>query len=361
MSRDSNSFSKKKSSSKLTQAIAVHSELETGLTMIAGPYSELLLFVYALMAKALAQAWAHLPVPMPTCDSIVCLHSGTSRQIEQLHDAHGKLGLLAPDFKKCKFAKRVTSSVLDWTHLAAASIIRQSPLLKSGSCILLLQPVGAEPDFEGLFQLRRIAEEKGAHIILLCPGVADEFKYSCVANEFFVVTPSDPNPGFDEAFVLSCPELASSLNPASGKVLCCVRLGDEGLDTEVTPYVADDLKTRLMAILKADSWNMEKIGKAVGLDKSNVSRKTRFISATVPDGWNRAVLAQWFEACGLDPIEVECAGGDESDDEPSSWDDGDNGDDLDDLDCKKSVAQYGRNMRNARNDDTARNVKKKQR
>ena len=51
------------------------------------------------------------------------------------------------------------------------------------------------------------------------------------------------------------------------------------------PDVADDLKTRLMAILKADEWSLEEIGKLVGLNKSNVCRKLRMVPGALPDGW----------------------------------------------------------------------------
>ena len=188
--------------------------------------------------------------------------------------------------------------------------------------------------------------------------------------------PCEPNPGFDEAFVLSCPELASPLNPGSGKVLCCVRLGDGGLETEIMPYVADDLKTRLMAILKANEWSLEQIGNLVGLNKSNVSRKLRMVSGAVPDGWDDDMLAEWLEACDLDPIEEEESSEidsvDDDDDDDADEDDGehqsddwaadddeDDGNDLDDLDRAKPVAPASRNERNTRNKDVV--IPRKQR
>lgn len=362
MSRDFHRPLKQMKLSKIAQTLSPVSALEPGLTMVVGPYGELVHFVYTAILKELAQGSSRLPIPLPECSSIVCVHSGPARHLEQVRELHAKLGLMAPAFKKCQSFERVASCAFDWTNQASVSIVSRLKALKNGGCIVLQQPAGEIPDVEGLLQLRRIGEKSAARIILFCPAVANEAKISGISNELLVVTPCEPNPGFDEAFVLSCPELASPLNPGSGKVLCCIRLSDDGLETEITPYVADDMKTRLMAILKADEWSLEEIGKLVGLNKSNVSRKLRMVFGAVPDGWDGAMLAEWLEACDLDPIDEEDSSavdsddedGDDDDDEhqPDDWDaDDDEGDDLDDLDHAKPVAPASRNERNTRNND----------
>ncbi|MBV7454269.1 hypothetical protein KW843_07285 [Acidovorax sp. sif1233] len=339
MSRESHAPFKQKKLNKLAKSLPAVSELRTGLTLVVGHYGELIHLVHYVMVKELSMAAANLPVPMPDCSSVLCVQSGPLRQLEQLHGLRVQLGFSAPPFEKCQFVDRVASCALDWTNPASVSIVCRLNIVKDGGCVVLQQPAGQNPDFEGLLHLRRAAEKYKARIILFCPAVADEAKFSGVANELFVAAPCEPNPGFDEGFVVSCPELASPLSPASGKVLCCVRLGEDGLKTEITPFVADDLKTRLMAILKADEWSLEKIGKLVGLNKSNVSRKLRMVSGAVPDDWDDAMLDEWIEACDLDPID------DDSDDD----DDGDEGDDLNDLDRANPVAPVGRNERNTRN------------
>lgn len=353
MSRDSCIPKKKNSASKLVLAIAASSELKPGLTVIAGQYSdEQGLIIHTAIVKALVHESSCLPVPMPERENVVCMYSGTARQIEQLGSIRTKLGLLAPEFKHCQFIDRVGSSAFDWSNSAAVSIMLQSKFLKYGGYIFLQQPSGNTPDFRGLQQLNRAAEKHGTRIILFCPGVVCSDQYSCVANEIFEAKPCAPNPGFDEAFIFSFSEPVSSWNLASGKVLCCVRLGDAGLETEITPYVADDLKTRLMAILKADEWSLESIGKTVKINKSNVSRKLRLISATVPKGWNTAMLNQWLEACDLEPIEDDDQVAEDSDcdDQTAESEDYDDEDDLDDLDCIKPVAKASRNERNKRNE-----------
>lgn len=367
MSRDFHRPLKQMKLSKMAQSLSPVSALEPGLTMVVGPYGELVHFVYTAILKELAQGSSRLPIPLPECSSIVCVHSGPARHLEQVRELHAKLGLMAPAFKKCQSFERVASCAFDWTNQASVSIVSRLKALKNGGCIVLQQPAGEIPDVEGLLQLRRIGEKSGARIILFCPAVANEAKISGISNELLVVTQCEPNPGFDEGFVVACPQLASPLSPASGKVLCCVRLGEYGLETEIMPYVADDLKTRLMAILKADEWSLEEIGKLVGLNKSNVSRKLRMVSGTVPDGWDGDMLAEWLEACDLDPIDDEDSSEVDSDDEDDAddehqqdgWDadddddddDDDDGNDLDDLDRAKPVASASRNTRNTRNKD----------
>jgi len=332
--------------------------------MVVGQYSEMTLFVHGAIVQAVATESADLPIPMPDCKSVICVFRNTPRKLEQLRGAHKLLGLSALTTEDFKFAYREASRELDWSSPAAIATLSLGSEESEDRCIVLQQPPGTAPDIDGLLHLRRAAEASGAYVILLCPDVANEAKISGIPNELLVAAPCEPNPGFDEAFVLSCPELASPLSPSSGKVLCCVRLGDDGLETEITPYVADDLKTRLMAILKADEWSLEEIGNLVGLNKSNVSRKLRMVSRTVPDGWDGDMLAEWLEACDLDPIEeeesseVDSVDDDDADDEddehqPDDWDadDDDEGSDLDDLDRAKPVAPARRNERNTRNKD----------
>ncbi|WP_019043285.1 hypothetical protein [Comamonas testosteroni] len=331
------------------KAFTVVSPLKTGLTVVSVQSVEQTAVVFAVMIEELATASSRLPVPMPECESIACMFSGPQRQLEQLRAQHVQLGLTQEYPAKIQFVGRETSSALDWCNSGAGFIVQQSKHLKKNGAVALTQPLGVEPDVGGLLHLRRIAEQKEVRIILFCAGVIDIAKYSGVANELFIAMQRDPNPGFDEAFEFSSRELGSSWNPASGKALCCVRFNDDGLDTEITPYVADDLKTRLMAILKADGWSLERIGKIVKLNKSNVSRKLRFVSATVPKGWNNAMRDEWLEACGLDPVEDDDASAEDSGgaDQAGDYDDGD---DLDDLDCAKPVAQASRNERNKRNE-----------
>lgn len=345
MKREQHHPAKKKELSKLAQASAMVSPLKPGLTLVVGAFSEQQIhYVHAVLLQELANASTRLPVPMPKCKLIISRHSGPPRQLEQLKGVHATLGVSALVSDTLQFQYREASTALDWTSPAAVS---GSAKVLEGNCILLQQPDGATPDIEGLMQLRRTRETCNARVIVLCPALMPDAKYSGVANDLFVVTPCDPNPGFDEAFVLTCPELSNPINPMIGKVLCCLRLGDNGLETEITPYVSDDLKTRLMAILKGQQWSLEKIGKLVGINKSNVSRKLRNLPAIPMPRWNQSVLEEWLVACRLDHDDDDEPDDDYEDDEVeiSQWDD-------DDSSAPEPVAPARRNERNTRNDGT---------
>lgn len=344
MKREQHHPSKKKGDSKLAQVSAMVSPLKPGLTLVVGAFSEQIHNVNAVLLKELAAASTRLSVPMPKCASVISRHSGSPRQLEQLKSMHATLGVSALASSTVQFKYRKASAALDWTSPEAVSGLVQ---VTEDSGILLPQPNGVPPNIEGMLELRRKAERLKAYVVMLCPDLMPDAKYSGIANDLFVVTPCDPNPGFDEAFVLTCPELSNPINPMIGKVLCCLRLGDNGLETEITPYVSDDLKTRLMAILKGQQWSLEKIGKLVGINKSNVSRKLRNLPATPMPHWNQAVLQEWLVACDLD----------RDDDEPDD-DDGDaeipwdNHDDDGDSSVPEPVAPARRNERNTRNDGT---------
>ena len=349
---------KKDGRKNLVQCVPAISELRPGLTMVVGLYSEMSHYVYAVIVKELATRSTSLPIPMPECETISCFHSGPPRKLEQLKGAHKTLGISALESEKFKSVYRVASASFDWTNTAAVSSLLQKRELKNGGCFVLQQPDGTVPNFPGMLDLDRAGQKSKSRIFLFSPGLAHDGTYCSVASELFVVSPCDSNPGFDEAFVLTCPELASPVNPASGKVLCCFRLGDDGLETEITPYVADDIKTRLMAILKADGWSLGKIGKTINLDKSNVSRKLRNLTSTVPEGWDDDMLREWLEACDLGPIDdqddIDGSKADHDDDDSDKWDD-----DLDSLDAPKTVAPANRNGRNTRNKSAVANRKQR--
>lgn len=353
MKHQSTTVKKHKTTSVLAQVAETYSDLKPGVTLMVGPINAgAALLCQATMVKAVVRGSPFLSVPTPVRDNIFIVDSGPMRQLEQLSAIRVKLGFGASVFKRCEVLKRETSSALNWTDAAAVSILLKMKMLKSGGYIFLMLPAGTEPDFRGLQQLNRMAEEHDTRIIMFCPGAVDCEKYSAVFHEIFTITPREPNPGFMDGFEISCPQLAYPSSLAHGKLLCCLRLGDDGLESEITPYIADDLKTRLMAILKRVGWSYEKIGKLVVLDKSNVHRNLRNVTADVPEGWNTAKLNDWLEACDLDPIEDDDVGVEDSDSDDQTAESGeyDDGDDLDDLDDVKPVAQNSRNERNTRND-----------
>lgn len=69
MTRDFHRPLTPKKLSQLAESVTQASALEPGLTMVVGPYSELVHLVYATMVKELVQGSSRLPIPLPECSS----------------------------------------------------------------------------------------------------------------------------------------------------------------------------------------------------------------------------------------------------------------------------------------------------
>ena len=148
------------------------------------------------------------------------------------------------------------------------------------------------------------------------------------------VSSCEPNPGYGLAFVISCPELNSPIDPTSGKVMCCLRLSDGRLKTEMRRFISAELTVRLMAMLRAKQWSFERIGRKFGVDKSTVSRKLRLVPDIDVSKFSESKLDEWFEACGV----------------KNNRDDWNSGADVDETNTPaKVVAPKVCNARNTRN------------
>ncbi|MEQ6475575.1 hypothetical protein [Comamonas sp. wu1-DMT] len=312
------------------------SAIYPGVTLVAGPYGALSIYFQHVLLLALATASTELPIPMPSCDLITSIHSGTRRQLEMIKWSHVRTGIAAYANSAFKFEYLQASTALNLTSPEMVSRFackRKSALERS--CFLLVMADGMLPIDEGLMELRRLGEANNAYFIVICPGMTLHAKYQAIVTELLVVSQGEPDPGYEEAFTIASPDLFSSFQPSLGKVVCNTRMSDSGLETEITPYVSDNLKTRLMAILKLSGWSMQRIGDLFEMDKSNVSRKLRNVVATIPDGWDDDMFVQWLNACGIDPAKRHG---------------GKNARDRGTVKSSQTIAPDDRNERNTRNE-----------
>ena len=276
------------------------SALRQGLTLVCGDYGELLPYVHAVIVSELSTQSKRLPVPMPKCLSIFDLHFGSTRQLEQLKRMHAQLMPAAEANSKLKTCYLEGCGPMDWCHPASLSNLKDRLNKSPGCCIVLQQPAGGLPLCEGLLVLRQIAQETGSWVVLLCPGnKAVSSLVTAAANEVLTVSSCEPNPGYDLAFVISCPELNSPIDPTRGKVMCCLKFAAKPFKTVMRRFISAELAVRLMAILRAKQWSFERIGRKFGVDKSTVSRKLRLVPDIDVSKLSESKLDELFEACGV--------------------------------------------------------------
>ena len=342
------------------------SPLKTGVTLVTGVYGAAPPFVFAVMVRALARQSNELPVPMPACSKVLHIHSGPARQLEQVKGMCQQLELTGQNIEMQTIE---CDSSLDWTNPGTCDTLKR--IIQENKCaaIVVQQPVGSVLRINELISIRQSAEKSHSWVVILQP-CESELKSASTAifNDYLVVSDCDPNPGFDHAFVITCPDLCSPINPSSGRVVCMVRLKESGLKASFMPFISDDRDIRLMAILKGMGWTGEKIGNTFNINKSNVSRKLHGIKTDGLPKLSDEMLIKWFDACGLKVTNTKSGkapANDENEDEDWDFDDDsddtevdeDEDEDGDDIDLDKLdhsvrviVADRSRNKRNERNE-----------
>lgn len=353
---------------KVFNGLQTVSPLKTGVTLFTGFNGPALPFVLAVVVKAFARQSNELPVPMPECSKVLHIHSGPARQLEQVKGMCQQLELTGQNIELQTIE---SDSLLDWTNPGTCDTLKR--IIQGNKCaaIIVQQPVGSALRINELISIRQAAEKSHSWVVILQP-CESELKSASIAifNDCFVASDCDPDPGFDHAFVLTCPDLCSPINPSSGRVVCMVRLKESGLKTSFMPFISDDRDIRLMAILKGMGWTGEKIGNTFNINKSNVSRKLHGIKTEGLPKLSEEMLIKWFDACGLKVTNTKIGkapANDENEDEDWDFDDDsddaevdedeDEDEDGDDIDLEKLdhsvrviVADRSRNKRNERNE-----------
>lgn len=275
-------------------------QLETGLTIVTGPFGRVRNVASAAVILGLADDLTMLPVPVPKFTSITSIHSGPRRSLECDRMMHELVRSSSENPERLACSYFHEHAAIDWTSPAGSALLLQSKVFASGSFVVASQPEGCELQTPGLVTLRTRAEKEGVNLVLLCPDTTNASAKLALANETMQLRRCDPDPGHDFAFVIECGGRTNSDDFGNTSVYWGLRIHRDRLGLVAKEHVADDLLTRLMWLLKSYGWSLDKIGKALSIDKSNVSRRLRCAPAAKKAPENAAKIELWFKACGID-------------------------------------------------------------
>ena len=129
-----------------------------------------------------------------------------------------------------------------------------------------------------LYALKRAATPKGVLSISVFQGLSkdEEFLLTACHNGVFTVELCEPDETFPSAYMAA--PLAGSLLAATGHkpLIENVRLDAEGrIQRQCQSCVSPDKLTREIHHLREEGHSLEEIGKALGFDKSTISRRLK--------------------------------------------------------------------------------------
>ncbi len=152
---------------------------------------------------------------------------------------------------------------------------------KAPACQIVVVPAIGKKDRwsdTDLYALKRAATPKGVLSISVFQGLSkdEEFLLTACHNGVFTVELCEPDETFPSAYMAA--PLAGSLLAATGHkpLIENVRLDAEGrIQRQCQSCVSPDKLTREIHHLREEGRSLEEIGKALGFDKSTISRRLK--------------------------------------------------------------------------------------
>jgi hypothetical protein len=224
------------------------------------------------------------------------VYVGNPRRIEQariLADA-GATGLT--------LAKHAYESVgvrggFSWCGDAGLHILR--PLIERAEGWLSVEqylegPV-APDQAEAMIRLRQAAKQAGVRVMLFltCTDGLAKSRVGDICDEAIEVEACEPDPGVDIAFSIDCLGLDGLHSLGLGRTMCSVRVSDSTIRHVFESFVAPDLESRVMWLLRGQGKSLAEIGAMLKRNKTTVLRRLTGLPAP-----RRVKLADgWLEAC----------------------------------------------------------------
>lgn len=137
---------------------------------------------------------------------------------------------------------------------------------------------------EVIGQYRIAAQKSNGYVVIVAYSDATFEKRGLedVCDDYSVVEECEPDPGYESALSFKYDGLDHLHRYGLGRVMCGLRFADGLIHYDYTQYIADDVKNRLIWLLRSGGKSLQEIGDAVSLDKANVMRRLRDMPVVVP-------------------------------------------------------------------------------
>jgi hypothetical protein len=272
--------------------LATISPLPAGLTIVCVRDPSLAPLVRNAFTCLALENSHKIGIPLPIVDKVISVDTGSPRELDR---AKGFQTASIPEGSSSRHESKAisTSDRLDWCSDAGA-VVFASIVPPDKCCVILQQQVDGPftPAMAyGFFRFRLAAQQAGVFVILIlvCPDESQSARLGKHSDELIEVARCEPDPGMNTAFSVDCHGLHSLNCFGVGKTMCCVSLSDGAIRYHYSPFIAADLKTRAMWILRGQGKTLDEIGTLCDLNKSNVSRQLQGLPAPRPtsmgDDW----------------------------------------------------------------------------
>jgi hypothetical protein len=165
--------------------------------------------------------------------------------------------------------------------------IHRDDTVQSPHVNVFLQGVAHDRDVqlaEAIGQYRVAAQKSNGYVVIVmhCASAFEKRGLEDVSDDYCVVDECEPDPGCESALTFSYPDLDHLHRYGLGRMMCGLRFTDGRIHYDYTSYIADDVKNRLIWLLRAGGKSLQEIGDVVNLDKANVMRRLRDMPVVVP-------------------------------------------------------------------------------
>jgi hypothetical protein len=267
--------------------------IKPGLTLVMTDSDEQKLHVKFVIQRHAAKGSRKLGIPFPKLGRLVSLHACTSRAFEQIRllgdlctpNTGGRLNIeqrhIGRDgFDPCR--DEGINTVLE--------ILQSSP----GIWLCIDQPLTAPlPDhvIEGLTRLKQAATANGSHIMVFSTEVPSSVRTHLgrIVDEIIEVQNCEPEPGARHSFHVKWHGALHLGGLDDGSVMCSVRIAEGRYAYKGEPFIATDLRSRVMWLLRCQGWSLEAIATLLKVNRSTVKRRLdqlpRSREVDLPDDW----------------------------------------------------------------------------
>jgi len=274
--------------------------IEPGLTIIALSSPRHAIHLKNIFAQAVLDQKPLSGVKMPVVAKMCSLHAGSPRQLKQAA-AFNKLYERGESKVKHQIEEFTTRGNFD--YLSEAGQLVLIPKIKDigGGVLTMTQNISGPltPSMSvALMNICSAANQARTYVLIfiVCDEGFNKLSLQSLCNEYIEVDQCEPDVDADIAFSIDFVGLRDMFLIGVGKTMCQIKSEKGGFQRKHRPFIAADLETRAMWVMRQNKMTLDAIGKRVGLDKSNVLRRLKGLpnlpNYKVNEGW----LKRYFDS-----------------------------------------------------------------
>ena len=147
---------------------------------------------------------------------------------------------------------------------------------------------------DGLSSIKHAAKDAGTSVVMFAvtPEGYEKNSLHHYCDEYIEVAKCEPNPKANLAFSIDCVSLRDMNAFGIGRTMCNVKIENKKMAHRYSPFIANDLETRVMWVFHKKGFSLNEIGKILGYNKSTVLRRIK----NLPDFELSEMNTKWLQS-----------------------------------------------------------------